>query len=482
MKLSKRNKKTLFSKKSTKSKSRKIRKSSKIRKNSKRGKIFKKHKGGGVKEENIANFDAMIKKINLDDFNFEQESVMLKRLKDNYKKLAAILSRISTNSNVQSEFKRIMCQNKKPLFGNMKREIRCATGSFKVVTVCDVDLIKTRNPECKYVFSFDFSGIGQHEFNDYRELDKYRDILNHLPLYKDKFKIIYGQNYYEDDFYIDVLFSINKNLGLDTFDFMESQGKYKKYTYDNLWLSFNILITCLYSLSILHNNDFIHGDIKLENIMIGNVISLTDYGTLIKKIDKNRYYAKTITPDYVTKIMAQTMHDRNYTFDQFIEYDLHALGIVILTVLCGLTRDDRLNIPLFIRGSDIYIAQQVPKQIISSDDGTFNADELFKSINERYDPAHKDKYVKTNAIYFPRSLFDIMSKNVIKLLNIGFKDNIEGPHKEIATKMFNDIINDIKALENDKQKYIVDKYKSEKIGVKLHPDIINKIKPTQTEL
>ena len=93
-------------------------------------------------------------------------------------------------------------------------------------------------------------------------------------------------------------------------------------------LTMYILRRCLLGLEAMHNNDFLHADLKPANIMIdlNGSIKIIDFGRAVRVGEDPSILLGT--PAY----MAPETHERAANL---IASDLYSLGLVVLEMLCG---------------------------------------------------------------------------------------------------------------------------------------------------
>lgn len=387
---------------------------------------------------------------------------------------------------------------------------KCGTGTYKTVFICNETAEEEKDESCKYVYAFDFitpeniDSDGENRFETdakYEELKPHNDLLFHIPKVFQKIIIEFPHEYKQR-----IDFMVLQNNGMDLFDEINKDKLYKynipnidsiihKKLYNRLWLAFSILLTALYSISIMHHNQFTHRDIKPENILMGHpkyensYITLTDYG-FIRKYTESDVYKLEGTPEYMTK---QYVND-SITFAKCMEYDLHAIGCTITVILFN------INIGFQYKDRREY------KSILSKDeDGTYGTfKELYIIYDEdneeyKYESEYKiltdyvsevseidDNEIKYNDpkkledIIFPKKLYEIMIYTVKILLHHGFTTILSETDFREATELYKDMCNNIKnELDTTIINYIKKIIEQNKLPFKINPiiltDFFNKI-------
>ena len=133
-----------------------------------------------------------------------------------------------------------------------------------------------------------------------------------------------------------------KDSNLDDYVFFSKMKKYdinlhdylKKYKISNFT---NIVKELLLGLNVLHQNNFLHGDLKLANIMINDPITnlkigLIDYGGM--KTVNSIFYNKTCTLTYrcPEEIYYEVYGNNNY-YKPSLKNDIWSLGIIFSEIL-----------------------------------------------------------------------------------------------------------------------------------------------------
>lgn len=96
-------------------------------------------------------------------------------------------------------------------------------------------------------------------------------------------------------------------------------------------ISRDYFLQLISAIKYLHDLDYIHCDIKLENILLfhGNVIKLTDFGFAIK-------YSKTKRMKYGNGSLSYASPEVVFKRDFYgPEADIWSLGVVLFTMICG---------------------------------------------------------------------------------------------------------------------------------------------------
>jgi serine/threonine protein kinase len=133
-----------------------------------------------------------------------------------------------------------------------------------------------------------------------------------------------------------------KNCNLDDYVFFSKMKKYdinlydyiKKYKINNFT---DIAKELILGLNVLHQNNFLHGDLKLANIMINNPITdlkivLIDYGGM--KTLNSIFYNRTCTITYrCPEEINYDVHGNNNYYKPSLKNDIWSLGIIFSELL-----------------------------------------------------------------------------------------------------------------------------------------------------
>lgn len=140
-----------------------------------------------------------------------------------------------------------------------------------------------------------------------------------------------------------------------------------------------LLMYLTYVLSMMHHMNFVHLDVKLDNILIGNPnfdnqnhITLIDFEKSIKKKDGDKSISTNITPYLKTLNM-----DRNtsglYDFSELLDLDIHCVGLAIISMLSGCEK----NVNIYRNIDKNTLKTQTHKEVFKD---LYNGDAVSKEI------------------------------------------------------------------------------------------------------
>jgi serine/threonine protein kinase len=154
----------------------------------------------------------------------------------------------------------------------------------------------------------------------YNELINYNAISDECP---EHFCKLIGYNYDYDDH---ILTIVMENCGKDLYDMYRFQDKKPK---DNVIRDH--IYQLLKILNCLHENNFVHFDLKLENIVMDNngILKLIDAGSLIE-IDDHRFPEVFVRGS--KEYMAPELKNRTKIVNNELlkETDIYSLGIILI--------------------------------------------------------------------------------------------------------------------------------------------------------
>jgi len=367
---------------------------------------------------------------------------------------------------LKDEFQKTMCKDE--LF-KVKKTI-CGVGSYKVVILC-----KENIPDCKYVFAFDFKHHPKEDGDEkfmpsgrYGDLSKLDNILSIAPIFHRKLYCGYKNRQRVD-------FMLLHNNGNELFNFLYmtrgNVSKYKMGTKYSLWLGFIFLMTCLYSIGVMHQKGYVHRDLKPENMLVGNpnnparnFLTVTDYGFVVNQ--KENKYGINGTPEYLTpkisKIYESLQSKSTLKFVDLIEHDLHSIGYNLIQILisevfsktnskadcanvvqnCG---EDSVKYIRKGKNKDEYCDVDAMTYIACNDnvDGTLGERKYVNKLKQHNSSTSKHQHLP----YVPQSIVDMVKKHAIILADFGF-----GQHLQNASEGNNYAINMFYRLSREMKK------------------------------
>ena len=188
------------------------------------------------------------------------------------------------------------------------------------------------------LFKPNFNEEFQNENETLKKL-KYENIINLIEFGKGKIEINYSnKNYnYELDLFRninEINFSLFEICNYDLFDYI-----YITKSGFNENIAKKIFIQILNSVEFIHNNNFVHCDIKPENILIDNnfKIKLIDFGYSIKLKNENEKIFKIKGTKIYSppEIYYNINNNINKGFDgKFC--DIFSLGVVLFVLIMGI--------------------------------------------------------------------------------------------------------------------------------------------------
>ena len=325
------------------------------RNNRKNGNNSKRNNTYNSKKDNIINYnDDKYQNIDLKiEGKLNKDFTLTPEINNNLTSLNNVIQEtinLKVGSNcTMDEFRQLLqyriCDKKMIILKNSE----CAHGGFKLVLTCG---------NCDYVYMFDFKKIitapGDDIFMqggliDLSDLD---NIMLSGPSY---FRPVIINTTKTTTPNIRFDFMIARNCGIDVHAYY---AKYFKEYFDyhkvnkilipknnkSYLLSVCILLTLLYSISLLHERNVFHCDIKNANVLIGNdinPITLIDFGLSVNDNEdlfpKTNYKARG-TPEHFTKTIIGLQKPKNMNTLTLLDYkdmDLHSIGFTSLFVLTG---------------------------------------------------------------------------------------------------------------------------------------------------
>lgn len=263
---------------------------------------------------------------------------------------------------------------------------------------------------------------------------------------------------------------ILKDCKLEDYIFLSKMKKYDINLYDylkkyNIYNFTDIAKELLLGLNVLHQNNFLHGDLKLANIMINYPITnpnivIIDYGGM--KTINSIFYNRTCTITYRSpEEISYDVHGNNNFYKPSLQNDIWSLGIIFSEILFSKNFMNDLYIKIsdtkqLYKGKkdddDIFLEEKFlnwfinKKKVIditlySEEYNIKNIDKkIINIINKMLSIDTKNRYNNINEIYY-----DFFNKNI----NDDYKDD----YKIIYTYELNIDSNNFVKLQEIRKNY-----------------------------